>query len=240
MYWFCFCHAVSIKSLQCVYVALDVLVPCKSRLREIRGILLRKLMPMCGVCKKRNGDMRRCVECKEFACSDHWLRCEDPKCMPYYRICLNCQREPRFALWRTKDPKAIWVCQTCAKEARHSLNFMCDLCGEHHARLRTCRACDKSVCQRDHFWCSVKNCSYSLCRNCNEDSPSDIQKIDGIWSCRWCRESGKAQAHRKTKKFKKHCHQHWKQGESWKAQAHIKTKNSNKHSSQHRERRKTW
>ena len=179
------------------------------------------------------------MRCNGFACLEHWFRCGDPKCSPYYRICLKCQRESRFALQRTKDPKSIWVCQNCAKEARHSQNYMCDFCGEHYESLRTCRSCNRRVCQKDYFLCSVRSCSYSHCRNCNEDSPRDIQKTDGIWSCRRCHESEKAQAHTKTKNSKKHYHQHWKRRESGKAQAHTKTTNSKKHFHQRSKRRKT-
>ena len=167
-------------------------------------------MLKCDVCKKRNGDLRQCMECNGFACSEHWLRCGDPNCRTYFRICLACQRKTRFGMWRTRYPEAMWVCQTCAKEAKHSQNFMCDLCGEHHEILRTCKSCDKRVCQKDYFWCSVKSCSHSHCRDCNEESSKDIEKIDGIWSCTECRESGKAQAHAKNRKSKESSHQHWK------------------------------
>ena len=222
VYWICFWHAASIKVVQCVYLAQEVLFLCKRRIREIHGILLRKLVLMCEVCKKRNGDLRQCMRCNGCVCLEHWFRCGDPKCSPYYRICLKCQRESRFALWRTKDPKSIWVCQNCAKEVRHSQNYMCDLCGEHYESLRTWRSCNRRVCEKDYFWCSVRSCSYSHCRNCNEDSPRDIQKTDGI-----------------SKNSKKHYHQHWKRRESGKAQAHTKTINSKKHFHQRSKRRKT-
>ena len=123
---------------------------------------------MCSVCNKRCDNMKDCMKCEGNVCLRHQYRCEDRSCKSYL-ICSNCQHQARHSLWRTIEPKTMWVCQACALKADYSYDFFCELCERHHRRLYTCQNWERRVCSRDNFWCAQKSCSHHLCRDCIVD-----------------------------------------------------------------------
>ena len=138
------------------------------------------------------------MKCEGNVCLRHQYRCEDRSCKSYL-ICSNCQHQARHSLWRTIEPKTMWVCQACALKADYSYDFFCELCERHHRRLYTCQNCERRVCSKDNFWCAQKSCSHHLCRDCNGNSSNDIEKFGGRWSCAKCRGSEESMADKKSR-----------------------------------------
>ena len=62
----------------------------------------------------------------------------------------------------------------------------CHYCNKCQWTLFDCEICKKRCCKKDTFWCSVDECGYQICRECQEGPTVRVTKDYYRWCCPVC------------------------------------------------------
>ena len=142
----------------------------------------------CVICKRRFPFLQTCVICSLEVCKKDLFWCSKAQCE--YKVCRKCQEHDDVKvkhMYRT-----TWLCadhQTSNYTTNKSEAF-CAYCKSTAGEMHGCWFCSSYSCHEHRHWCSIADCGYSICKQCQSSPETCVVKSDLGWRCRMHAEMG--------------------------------------------------